>query len=632
MKITWVILLILMLTLLTSNVTWNNYQKSSTYRCTIRRHFHEVVSADLSGRGKYHEIVRTKDIPPLDLFGQGVFLVKVHAYCKWEVRMEVWSGTEDSSQGLAHTEVLVIFQGKVIRLYDSGPPYGEDLTVMPKSIEVNGQEVFLERHREAKEGGARYLELATMINSEEGGPAFSIIAAAGGHGLKGGKFLSHAKIEIEGVLEAIPVNETLRHASFTWEPKRPKAGEPVTFEATLLKEAKGYYWNFGDKSKGKGISVTHVYPRPGKYRVTLSIALGNGGLKTISREITVFSVPEEGKKSVKYWANAFNKIQRNLVKNAAFKDYLRYKARYYNIKWSVKAGEMASSVFFVVNTINPITINTIKFAPPGFAGPLQFKKFVKFIKSLWKMASRNVKLSTIRKTKIAKKLMVKMAVKKLANKIMKKYEEQAQKAIEILRKQAEDPPLEDYSKVFKIQLPSPAFYPDPSSSLEEKAAITIMNSLIIQNAIEEALLISLERYQGALKAADPQYISLQAMMVINYTNLSIQNLMNLSRALNIIGEFINTNREDIENRLKSLKLQLVELNFSAEQLKEIQDVGLSNEDIEILRQLLLNINLEPLCNEINFLNSFTQSRIKVMRNLLNHMLQVQKVIPSFLRR
>ena len=39
-----------------------------------------------------------------------------------------------------------------------------------------------------------------------------------------------------------------------------------------------YSWSFGDRKKARGRRVVHRYKRPGRYRVTLTVTDGDGGV------------------------------------------------------------------------------------------------------------------------------------------------------------------------------------------------------------------------------------------------------------------------------------------------------------------------------------------------------------------
>jgi PKD repeat protein len=66
---------------------------------------------------------------------------------------------------------------------------------------------------------------------------------------------------------------------FTFAPRHPSAGHPVSFSALGTVSAQPvitYLWEFGDGTTGSGRTPTHVYHRPGQYTVTLVMFSGTG--------------------------------------------------------------------------------------------------------------------------------------------------------------------------------------------------------------------------------------------------------------------------------------------------------------------------------------------------------------------
>jgi len=66
---------------------------------------------------------------------------------------------------------------------------------------------------------------------------------------------------------------------FTFAPKNPSAGHPVSFSALGMVSAQPvitYLWEFGDGTTGSGQSPKHVYHQPGRYTVTLVMFSGTG--------------------------------------------------------------------------------------------------------------------------------------------------------------------------------------------------------------------------------------------------------------------------------------------------------------------------------------------------------------------
>ena len=91
-----------------------------------------------------------------------------------------------------------------------------------------------------------------------------------------------------GVKEVPPPIQFSPTADFTFAPERPRAGEPVIFDASTSFDVDGqivqYEWDFdGDgRTDAEGVVVEHVFPEPGEYPVTLTVTDDDGlqGRKT----------------------------------------------------------------------------------------------------------------------------------------------------------------------------------------------------------------------------------------------------------------------------------------------------------------------------------------------------------------
>ena len=67
-------------------------------------------------------------------------------------------------------------------------------------------------------------------------------------------------------------------------------GEPVLFDASGSSDDVGvvaYVWSFGDGEEGEGESVTHEFPEPGVYEVTLIVSDAYGNVGTEAYEVAV---------------------------------------------------------------------------------------------------------------------------------------------------------------------------------------------------------------------------------------------------------------------------------------------------------------------------------------------------------
>ena len=80
-------------------------------------------------------------------------------------------------------------------------------------------------------------------------------------------------------------------ATFSYTPLNPVENDTITFDASSSSDSDGsivsYEWDFGDGAMATGVSATHSYSSPGKYKVTLTVRDNDGEQKSIYKYITV---------------------------------------------------------------------------------------------------------------------------------------------------------------------------------------------------------------------------------------------------------------------------------------------------------------------------------------------------------
>jgi|GEM_PF-5381211 len=75
-------------------------------------------------------------------------------------------------------------------------------------------------------------------------------------------------------------------AQFTYSPKSPTAGQPVSFTDTSTGAPTAWSWNFGDNQTASTQNPTHTYGSSGKYHVILSVS-NSIGTSTTALDVTV---------------------------------------------------------------------------------------------------------------------------------------------------------------------------------------------------------------------------------------------------------------------------------------------------------------------------------------------------------
>ncbi|MDP9190341.1 MAG: PKD domain-containing protein [Acidobacteriota bacterium] len=93
------------------------------------------------------------------------------------------------------------------------------------------------------------------------------------------------------LLQIVRVGETTGPIpDFTWTPGTPKPGQTVKF-TNLSSDATSYSWTFGDGSSSNAVDPEHKFATEKTYRVTLTARNSSGQESSITKEITVSTVP-----------------------------------------------------------------------------------------------------------------------------------------------------------------------------------------------------------------------------------------------------------------------------------------------------------------------------------------------------
>ena len=112
---------------------------------------------------------------------------------------------------------------------------------------------------------------------------------------RGGTFAVTLRVTSEAGLTAtttrqLTISTTLPagSANFVFSPTDPHPGDTVYFNATSSTLTDGSYsWDFGDGSRGSGITTTHSYSQERTFTVTLTVRNERGQSATISKTVTV---------------------------------------------------------------------------------------------------------------------------------------------------------------------------------------------------------------------------------------------------------------------------------------------------------------------------------------------------------
>lgn len=100
-----------------------------------------------------------------------------------------------------------------------------------------------------------------------------------------------AALGFGGLLESCQPANKAPLARFSFSPKEPKVGEPVTFDASASKDPDGkiisYLWDFGDGATAQEVITTHAFQKDGEYDVTLQVTDDRGANAQLTKTVQV---------------------------------------------------------------------------------------------------------------------------------------------------------------------------------------------------------------------------------------------------------------------------------------------------------------------------------------------------------
>jgi hypothetical protein len=172
------------------------------------------------------------------------------------------------------------------------------------------------------------------------------------------------------------------------------------------------------------------------------------------------------------------------------------------------------------------------------------------------------------------------------------------KAEEIAQALGDDPPRQDYNQIAQPQkLSMPPVVPNAQVPPARAAAINAMADALAEvNAYGVAAQITLDRYGGASAAKDLAWASVQTSAYLEYKRLmgtaAITASERISDLLGIAAQEGITSVIVPPDRIIASQQQLSTTGFTAQQIVDAHAAGLSDEEIEAVRQSI--ITADPL--------------------------------------
>lgn len=193
---------------------------------------------------------------------------------------------------------------------------------------------------------------------------------------------------------------------------------------------------------------------------------------------------------------------------------------------------------------------------------------------------------------------------------------------------AEDPPDPNYAEVFEPNLPETITLPSDYNGVFTDNAVQLVNLLAAQASLEEAILVSLERYQGALLARDIEHVALQAEAIGDFSGLMGANAEQLGQSAAAAKAEIQQIQDDLGQTFEAFQDRLG-AGFTSAEEQTLRDMGLGDEDLEIYRQLLLGFSFGTVVAGLDDLAAVSASRADWASRLLGRSDEVLAFLASF---
>lgn len=152
---------------------------------------------------------------------------------------------------------------------------------------------------------------------------------------------------------------------------------------------------------------------------------------------------------------------------------------------------------------------------------------------------------------------------------------------------AADPPDPDFLNPASLG-PLSSFRAFTDDQLE-KAVVTLGNRWGINEAASNALLASLEKYQGAAAAQDGVAALLHARNIQHYASLLAENLATTNQAIDSFLARLQASGRDLESVANVLKIKqdgVIANGLSADEIRSLKNLGLTDDDIGNVRQAM----------------------------------------------
>ena len=200
--------------------------------------------------------------------------------------------------------------------------------------------------------------------------------------------------------------------------------------------------------------------------------------------------------------------------------------------------------------------------------------------------------------------------------------------LKLLERIINDPPDSDYAETIGIK--EFVNFTPPKDTLIEAAFVNFINGMAENSAVLEALIISIERYEGARLANEDEYILLQAKAVKDYSEMVVENLGRLNGSLSEMIDEIKVieSNSDVLAAVEEMKDRLIAQGFTQEEIQFLKDSGINDSEIEDCKQMLLSFDISDFRVEIEELQQVLDEGVPVYSDLADQASLVIEMLAS----
>jgi PKD repeat protein len=186
--------------------------------------------------------------------------------------------------------------------------------------------------------------------------------------------------------------------------------------------------------------------------------------------------------------------------------------------------------------------------------------------------------------------------------------DRADQAIAQLGKIMADPPDTHYNETYQVCATAQIDLPTEYQGTLLGSQIGLANALANQTAVDDALLVSFERYQGALDAGDLDSVYLQLDALEHYSSLLKTNSTVLETRAVDFRNIIQSEKLDHQSDLDALHQNLATEGINLTERDQLKALNMTDEDIDLYQEVLMNLSYDELLRSADGFIEYAQNR------------------------